>query len=51
MTSHGIVSGSAAAKGNTDEILRRLKLHVKAGGTTKPGLVNRRKAEAEMFVA
>jgi hypothetical protein len=26
MISHGIISASATAKGNTDEILRRLKL-------------------------
>jgi hypothetical protein len=31
--------------------LNELKLYGKAGGKTKPGLVNRRKAEAEMFLA
>lgn len=39
------------SKGNVSEILRRMKLYTKAGGKTLPGLVNRRKAEAEMFLA
>ena len=40
-----------SSKSDTDEILRRLKLYVKAGGKTQPGLVNRRKAEAKLFLA
>jgi GH24 family phage-related lysozyme (muramidase) len=51
------LTSSAAAKGNPDEILRRLKLYVKARDEqtgklkTIEGLVNRRRAEAEMFLA
>jgi hypothetical protein len=39
-----------SSKGDTDEILRRRNLYVKANGKTIEGLVNRRKAGAEMFV-
>ena len=39
-----------SSQGNAAEILRRVKLYVKANGKTIEGLVNRRKAGAEMFV-
>jgi len=39
-----------SSKGNAAEILQRLELYVKANGKTIEGLVNQRKAEAEIFV-
>jgi GH24 family phage-related lysozyme (muramidase) len=35
--------------GNLNEMKRRLKLYTKAGGQELPGLVNRRKTEAQLF--